>query len=180
MADNLLPVNATDWEVAVENTSAVRYPLDVDALRRARDPWLCPSDMLPWLAHQVGVDFWYDDWDEQTKRRAIAAMPRLPAVTATLLPAKSSLRSLSISRRTVCSMSSTRWRRNCWRTGTIFGKGRFNPPWIVIRAFSKSIAAHLVCCSVVRRRLLMWKRGSPIMPVLDPSRAVTRRTSGIG
>jgi phage tail P2-like protein len=84
MADNLLPVNATNWEGAVENTSAARYPLDVDALRRARDPWLCPADILPWLAHQVGVDFWYDDWDEQTKRRAIAAMPRLKKLKGTL------------------------------------------------------------------------------------------------
>lgn len=85
MAESLLYAASSEpWEIAEETTSAERWPVDADALRRAQDPWECPVELLPWLAYNVGVDLWYDDWDEQTKRRAIAAMPRLKKLKGTV------------------------------------------------------------------------------------------------
>jgi hypothetical protein len=64
-------------ETRLEQVSGERWPLDVDALRRAQDPWECPEELLSWLAFNVGVDLWDDKWDHYKKRAVIAAMPRL-------------------------------------------------------------------------------------------------------
>lgn len=81
---SILPSNSTPWERVVEQTSGERWPLlDIDIIRRAQDPWECPAHLLPWLAYQYGVDLWFDDWSEEHKRRAIAAMPRLKKLKGT-------------------------------------------------------------------------------------------------
>lgn len=36
------------------------------------DPYLCPANMLVWLAAQYSVDLWFDDWPEARKREVIA------------------------------------------------------------------------------------------------------------
>ena len=84
IADVVLLAATTPWERAVEKTSASRWKLDADLIRRAQDPWACPEHLLPWLAYNRGVDFWFDDWDEMTKRRVIAEMPRLQKLKGTL------------------------------------------------------------------------------------------------
>lgn len=71
-------VSTTPRERAVEAVSAERWAgLDIDVLRRARDPWECPAHLLPELAADLQVDLWDDNWDEYKKRAVIAAMPRL-------------------------------------------------------------------------------------------------------
>ena len=42
-------------------------------VREIHDPAKCPSELLPWLAWERSVDYWRDDWIEQTKRTVIAA-----------------------------------------------------------------------------------------------------------
>ena len=50
---------------------------DVESLiipvRDIHDPAKCPVGLLPWLAWERSVDYWRDDWSEQTKRDVIAA-----------------------------------------------------------------------------------------------------------
>lgn len=83
-ASILSPNGTTDWECSVEQTSGERWPVDADALRRAEDPNECPAELLPWLAYQVGVTLWFDDWPEDKKRRAIANFPRLKKLIGTV------------------------------------------------------------------------------------------------
>jgi hypothetical protein len=83
MYSSLLPQHSTEFEKAVEKIGAARV-LDPELIVRAHDPWLCPVELLPWLAHKRGVDLWFDDWHELTKRRMIDAMPRLLRLKGTL------------------------------------------------------------------------------------------------
>lgn len=82
---DLLHPSPTPYEAAIEQTSAERWEaLDIDAIRRAQDAWLCEARLLPQLAYSRGVDLWYDDWPEEWKRRAIAEMPRLKRLKGTV------------------------------------------------------------------------------------------------
>lgn len=42
-------------------------------VRELHNPATCPTNLLPWLAWERSVDYWRDDWSEQTKRDVIAA-----------------------------------------------------------------------------------------------------------
>ena len=84
MVDTLLPYNATPRMRAVERTSAERWNLPLSDILDAQDPWRAPTHLLPWLAQTRGVDLWYDDWPEMTKRRAIARAPALQKLKGTM------------------------------------------------------------------------------------------------
>jgi len=76
MTASLLPQNATDFKLALDDLSADRWAaLDVDVIRRFRDPWVCPAHMLNFLAFERSVDIWDVDWPDQTKRSVIASAP---------------------------------------------------------------------------------------------------------
>ena len=76
MTTTILPSNSTPWERAVEQVSAERWEdLDVDIIRRARDPWTCPEHLLPQLAYQRSVDVWDERWPVEKKRQVIADAP---------------------------------------------------------------------------------------------------------
>lgn len=70
----ILPAgNSTPWEKAVEQTSGERWDaLDVDIIRRSRDPWTCPEHLLPFLAYDLSVDVWHDGMSVTDKRYVIA------------------------------------------------------------------------------------------------------------
>ncbi|MCZ4273990.1 phage tail protein I [Maritalea porphyrae] len=69
----ILPPNSTQWEKAVERVSGERWDqLDPDVIRRFKDPWLCPFELLNFLAHELSVDIWDEDWDELKKRSVCA------------------------------------------------------------------------------------------------------------
>lgn len=42
-------------------------------VRDIHDPDKCPVHLLPWLSGKLSVDYWKDDWSEQTKRNVIKA-----------------------------------------------------------------------------------------------------------
>ncbi|NSY36876.1 phage tail protein I [Leisingera sp. ANG59] len=84
MVETLLPHNATPFMRAAEAVSGARWALGSDGLPGTLNPWTCPADLLPWLAQTRGVDFWFDDWPEATKRRAIAEAPRLQRLKGTM------------------------------------------------------------------------------------------------
>ena len=70
MSDQLLPPNATPQEVALEAATARIENVPVP-VRTMINPDTINSNLLPWLAWGMGVDFWDSGWDEDTKRRAI-------------------------------------------------------------------------------------------------------------
>lgn len=73
---SILPSTSMPWERAVEKVSGERWSdLDIDILRRARDPWTCPEHLLPYLAHQRSVDVWDERWSVDKKRQVIADAP---------------------------------------------------------------------------------------------------------
>lgn len=83
MADfqSILPVvNSTPWEKAVERTSGERWgSLDIDIIRRSRNPWTCPEHLLNFLAYDLSIDLWDNDWQTEIKRAVIADWYRLHA-----------------------------------------------------------------------------------------------------
>lgn len=84
MLDTLLPDHATPFLRAMERVGAKRIDLRARNIVDSFDPWACPAEFLPWLAQTRGLDLWYDDWSETTKRRAIAGAPQLQRMKGTL------------------------------------------------------------------------------------------------
>lgn len=73
----LAPDNALPRERAIERTSGERWDgLDIDVIRRARDPWTCPEHLLAHLAFQRSVDVWDEAWPTLKKRHVIARAPK--------------------------------------------------------------------------------------------------------
>lgn len=74
---SVLPsANSTDFELAEEQVSGERWnKLDVDVIRRVRDPWTCPAHLLNFLAFERSVDIWDETWPEWKKRSVIASAP---------------------------------------------------------------------------------------------------------
>lgn len=70
MADlvSLLPGNASPRELAIEATSASRWPLPVDLVRAVSRHDTCPAELLGYLAWARGVDLWRDEWPIALKR----------------------------------------------------------------------------------------------------------------
>lgn len=79
MADlpSLLPPNSAAFERASEQVSGARWAgLDVDIVRRSKDPWTAPEPLLGFLAYERSVDVWDDRWPSWKKRSVIAAAAR--------------------------------------------------------------------------------------------------------
>lgn len=69
----LLPPNASQLELAIMDfIQAKLAALDIP-IRRLWSPWLCPLELLPWLAWAVSVDEWDAQWSEQQKRETVAS-----------------------------------------------------------------------------------------------------------
>lgn len=85
MTATLLPADSTEpFERVLEQGSAERWEqMDIDVIRRAKDPWTCPAHLLPYLAHEWSVDLWNDKWTEVQKRRAIDAAARMHRLKGT-------------------------------------------------------------------------------------------------
>lgn len=71
-ADTLLPPNARPFEIALERAATSGMQLDADAIRRTKQPWTISESMLPFLAHDLSVDFWNDAWPLTRKRQVTA------------------------------------------------------------------------------------------------------------
>jgi phage tail P2-like protein len=72
MVDSLLPDNATEAELAIEQSTA-RIVSAGAPLRPLWNPETCPAELLPWLAWALGVDEWEASWTDERKREVIAA-----------------------------------------------------------------------------------------------------------
>ena len=71
---SILP--SSSWSKAVEQASGERWDaLDIDIIRRAKDPRTCPAHLLNFLAFERSVDIWDENWPEEKKRQVIADAP---------------------------------------------------------------------------------------------------------
>lgn len=83
--ESLLPLNATDFEKALEGLAAFSVNrVDVDLVKRMRDPYLTSVSHLPFLAWGRGVDLWRDNWPEWKKRRITAEIYGMKGLKGTL------------------------------------------------------------------------------------------------
>lgn len=70
---SIQPNASTPFERIEETVSAERWPeVDVDIIRRSKDPWTCPEHLLNFLAFERSVDVWDPTWTLDKKRRVIA------------------------------------------------------------------------------------------------------------
>jgi phage tail P2-like protein len=69
LSDSLLPIGSTPLEIAAEAATTAPVAVPNGTLW---NPRLCPTALLPWLAHSLSVDSWDPAWPEETKRRVIA------------------------------------------------------------------------------------------------------------
>lgn len=84
MSEILIPaLSSGPEEIVADRTSAERWPLDADVIRRFKNPWTCPAHLLGWLAHEQSVDLWNDDWPDEKKRRVIARSIALHRIKGT-------------------------------------------------------------------------------------------------
>lgn len=67
----------TSLERQLEKTAGERIEVLPSPVRELHDPQACSTALLPWLAWERSVDYWRDDWSEQTKRAVIAASVRV-------------------------------------------------------------------------------------------------------
>ena len=74
MFKSLLPPNTTKLERSLEETTAQISDIPVP-ITHYIDPENCPVKLLPWLAWELSVDLWNENWTEAQKRAAIAASP---------------------------------------------------------------------------------------------------------
>jgi len=86
MTNSLLPTNATDFELALEEATARIGSVPVP-VRDAKYADTTPAAAVAFLGWELGVDVWYRDWPETQKRlavrRALAMHPKkgtLPAL----------------------------------------------------------------------------------------------------
>lgn len=70
--ETLLPHNATDLELGLEQASAGIDKMHV-LVSLLWDPDVCPVDLLPWLAWAFSVDDWQAAWGEDVKRDVVRA-----------------------------------------------------------------------------------------------------------
>ena len=80
---DLLPRNATEFEKAVSLAAARGANLPAQLVSDVTDPWLCPPELLPFLALERSVDLWNPDWPVERKRWVIAGQARLHRLKTT-------------------------------------------------------------------------------------------------
>ncbi|MCR5941108.1 phage tail protein I [Ochrobactrum sp. XJ1] len=82
---DLLPPEAGPFEKAlVDSIIPSIVSVDVDAIRRVRDPYRCSVSHLPFLAWGRGVDLWREAWPEWKKRRITAEIYGMKGLKGTL------------------------------------------------------------------------------------------------
>ena len=86
----LLPINSTELEHNIADAMhdgaqlpALDHEQLGDVIRALHDPDHCPADLLPYLAWATSVDYWREDWPEQTKRDVIKAAWRVHQIKGT-------------------------------------------------------------------------------------------------
>lgn len=70
--------------------------IDTDIIRRVKDPWTCPAELLDWLAFAKSVDIFELDWPEARKRAVIAASAEVHRIKGTRKAVRLALEALGV------------------------------------------------------------------------------------
>ncbi|WP_321336577.1 phage tail protein I [Breoghania sp.] len=81
--ESIIP-HTSALDLAVEETTSFGNFPDFDLVGSMTDPARIPAKYLPFLAFELGVDLWLDEWDESKKRSVIAKQVRLHRIKGTL------------------------------------------------------------------------------------------------
>lgn len=79
---SILPPNSSAFLRAME--TAVKVKPVPRVVRPLFDPMTCPIALLPWLAWQLGVRTWSNDWPEMVRRRRVARAAEIARRQGTL------------------------------------------------------------------------------------------------
>lgn len=102
IAKVILPPNASKIETAILTAEVARMmQVDPDIIRKIWNPWKCPTILLPFLAHAVSVDVWSNDWNEEQKRKVIAASPSVHRLKGTRAAIDRALKAFDIDSRVI-------------------------------------------------------------------------------
>ena len=93
MPDYLLPANASDLEIALDQAAGRVGDVPV-RLRHLWTPDEIVPDLLPWLAWTMSVDEWSDAWPTEVKRQAVADSHHVHSIKGTPGAIKRGLRSI--------------------------------------------------------------------------------------
>lgn len=91
---SLLPPNATELELNIERTIAGRLDIPI-TLQNNRNADLVESQLLPYLAKDLSVDYWQDGWDDGKKRSAIKSSTAMHQVKGTLYALKRAIEQIT-------------------------------------------------------------------------------------
>ncbi|MFA7597016.1 MAG: phage tail protein I [Novosphingobium sp.] len=80
---SLLPPNTTPFQQALEQTIAARQALPAELVSAVLDPDRCPEHLLGFLAWDLSVDIWQDDWPVEKKRHVLRIAWRLHRLKTT-------------------------------------------------------------------------------------------------
>lgn len=92
---SLLPPNATKFELDLETTVQFISRVDVP-IAKLWNPWLCPVELLPWLAWALSVDDWSSNWPENVKRQVIAESVVIHRLKGTVGAVKRAMSALGV------------------------------------------------------------------------------------
>ena len=93
---SLLPPNATELELAMEQITAdLLLGIDFDC-RTLWNPWTCPVHLLPYLASALGMDDWDDNWPEHIKRDGVATAIEVQSTKGTIYSIKKATASFGV------------------------------------------------------------------------------------
>lgn len=92
--DSLLPPNATQLELNIERSIAGRLDIAV-TLKNNRNADLVEVQLLPYLAQDLSVDYWQDDWSEGKKRTSIKVSTDLHQVKGTVYAVKTAIEQIT-------------------------------------------------------------------------------------
>jgi Phage tail protein (Tail_P2_I) len=83
-SQHLLPINTT-WLQRVLAAAGQKRVVDIPApIDTVKQPAAVPVDFEPWLAWELSVDLWIDDWSQQQLRWVLANSLRLHTTKGTL------------------------------------------------------------------------------------------------
>ena len=103
---SLLPRTSTQFEIDLEQTGFfVNRPPENFKFQWIWNPWLCPVDLLPWLAWSLDVDEFNHDWPAQRKREVIAAAPLINRKKGTIESMRRVIRSAGLGEMTITENS---------------------------------------------------------------------------
>lgn len=81
---SLLPPNASPMERALDAAIGAQFPLPSDLVSAMWSADRCPAEQLGFLAYQLSIDLWDDDWPELKKRQVCRDAFKLHRLKTTL------------------------------------------------------------------------------------------------